>query len=244
MPGIATFTKYFELKDRHHVAGGSCKFGTLRSYAAAENAEILGARLDCSEGVHRRTFTMHEDALPIRRVRAAGVLMEDCVGGYLNVTDKFIVNDWTYCASVGSYEARHHSLMLSGDAVTGYKGNPRLLSWAVYDSYLFLEAVLHALKSHKEYKAQRGESVLFPKIIEYTDKHSEFSIYGGDFDSEDITDNERYLKAVFEKPKIFSTEREIRFLLRAHAPLCAPLDASPIYLQSEFIKRAILEMGP
>jgi hypothetical protein len=239
-------TKYFNTeKNVKDYQSGSFKLGTLGGYRNQEGAENIFERMsDKGEGISERIYGGSSGQID-RMISGAMVFEQmswsNCGDG-ISLVDE--VNDYVFCASIGSYDREHHSRILFGNESVGYKGNPDLDAYAEIDLEIFLRGLRSWLTQSGNISANREwmPRLVYAKPVTYGDRITRRDIPDSLSVNHQI-DEELYFSAVFNKPSRFQTEREVRVVARCKFPLYLPAGSPALFPKSQELRNSIVQMG-
>ena len=224
---------------------GSFKLGTLGEYRNQEGAENTLERMsDRGEGLSERIYGGSSGK--IDRMVNGGMVFEhmswsNCGDG-ISLVDE--INDYVFCASIGSYDREHHSRILFGNQSIGYNENPDLDAYAEIDLGFFLHGLKSWLTRSGNISANREwmPRQVYAKPVIYGDRITRRDIPNSLSVNHQI-DEELYFSAVFNKPSRFQTEKEVRVVARCKFPLFLPSGAGALFPKSQELRNSIVRMG-
>jgi hypothetical protein len=143
-----------------------------------------------------------------------------------------------FCASIGPYDAGHHSIMKNGDDT--YDGNPELTNYCEIELDRFRFA-LNMLRPGN-ILALVPNPTFDDAEVSYQDR--DVHIENDWIESLQRFQDEAKRRAVFNKPIYFAPEREVRFVLRSPYSPSVHLAGNAAFLQSDLLRRSIVRFGP
>ncbi|MDB6180624.1 hypothetical protein [Paracoccus fistulariae] len=246
-------TKYFKWEDKKYLSNGSIRFGNTAEYRAAEDSMKLEARGDNKEGVQERySFPCPTEPSEFRSpdyINARNAYFRDAPSGVTmsNNYHTSSINAWVFCASIGNYDEKHHRRMMDGDESTGYKGNPSLDGWCVFDTQALLTAVWQALPSHEKFfRHNPSAQTIYFREVDYSWEPkpfaSAFEEVSAFFARPQLRDDE-VVRQLTTKRQHFSTEREFRIIARIDERSSLPDHEPALVVASSDICRSIIGFG-
>lgn len=164
----------------------------------------------------------------------------------VNVKFAWWVNDHTFCATSGEYNPEYHKKMVYGHEANGYKyiGNSAYTSYCEIDLKKFLYSLVWEVLKLKSHTSGNLPSLLVGKVL-YDDRVKVISYVGVLPENYNYNDDMIYhaKMAAFSKQPRFEIENEIRIITPLFGFGRTPVDAGPIFFQSNGIKSSILKIG-
>ncbi len=240
-------TKYFSKDVLQFVEKGRFRFGTLASYG---NGQLAGARFSDRKEGSGSLFGQpsNTDYQQVDRLELPGILFTNLViknsTHVIELESNF--NELIFCATLGIYDFHHHRIMRDGlyeHEKLQYLGNAELSHYAVLDIQKFSDAIKDCcLKTDGWESGSITSENFLVSEVEYGDRDQDFKIVSGyDYRSDEKFNH--FKRVVFTKPKSFSLEREIRFVLRPNYPHALPSNADAKCFESSELRAAITEIG-
>lgn len=231
---MRTVKKYFDKETLPYFEKGSFKFGTLVEYRNGEEYRMT----DANEGRISQTVNFSAAGRYIDRVQLGGVLIEDCFGGSINAcVNAYEVNDWIFCCSAGKYDKHHHRAML--------KRNSDLTHYAELDLDQFMTAISNEVAKFTGCKTHPVHPNVVSDIVTYDERDYSMKVRleRGESSKSVIFDSYALRRMVFNKPRRYKYEKEVRIVVRTDPIQALPKDAGPLFLQSDALRNCILRTG-
>lgn len=230
-------TKFFLLSDYRYYANGSLRAGTLKSYRDEENRKLMGARLDTDDGIYSVSYNFSGSA---RSVKLGGIRLENVENAsvYDNV-ERIQFNYWVFCAAIGRYSPILHGQLLE-ESAEGYPGDPRLLGYAVFET----RALTYAMRSYLVSRDRLRNFTLDARRVKYDKRTNLIHATGQTFEDDPRTHQNAFDDALFGKRRFFAPESEFRIVFLPPDRACLNDMNGPLNMQSQVLKRAIVEIGP
>lgn len=245
--GDRIITKYFDPKYTADVENGRLRFGTNRSYKnVGISASHSGTLDDETEG--NLIFDFDNQPSIVKDFETPFFKFVDSITPSIKLKLKSSINDHTFCATIGSHDAKHHAAMLNGGEFNGIKyiGNPRYSSFCEIDLRKFIEGVSWRVLYERKKNRQKltipsvfvgrvtynnnGKSIRYHGILPYNYSYSKDWLH-------------HYITAAFSKPARFSIEKEIRLLTPVFELGKTPTGADAKFFQSRAMAESIIRMG-
>ncbi len=226
-------TKYCDDDARQCLLNGSLKFGSLIGYRKGEETRFT----DQSEGMVERVINFQTEG-PVSHFKTPiietfgnlGVTIKNC--GYSKEFDERV-----FCSSIGPYDTEHHKVML--------EKNSDVRHYLVFDLRRLIAGLVHETRNNAEYTLVPGKLNVVYGAISYKEKaREENPVLNASFgyQSPKFSPNE-FLKSVFTKPPFYCYENEHRIMLRLHATEAPATDGHPIFVENDYLRKAIVESG-
>ncbi|MBV1865865.1 MAG: hypothetical protein KUG74_15730 [Rhodobacteraceae bacterium] len=239
-------TKYFNSDDWDRYEAGGFKIGTLQEYRTSE--QDVARMCDTGEGIAQRTFGEGDEYIEHMELPSSilnNVSIRDSSTTAVAVNTRF--NEYVFCASEGGYDRSHHVKMIEGEVLDGgfeYAGNKDLDCYAELDLRNFLGGLRFwgRLNKRKITTSLQPEKYVYGRPVSYESRAIDNELKPVSYVDGTVT-NDMYQKAVFNKPRSFSTEKEFRIVFRAFAPSFPPIGTLPLYPCIRRLKNSIVNMG-